>query len=271
LATGNALNLGTLTLPNVENVTIDVQANGNANLTLSDTALTSLTLKATHNLTFNAQLNSAKLTTVDATGVNGKLTIDTQNSNESVTISLGNGDNVVTVGDGNGADDITTVNLGTGANTIKVSYDDAGSAPANGFFIATGFNAGVGGDLVDFKTAVTYEQVDSATAAQGASTVIVVTPNPANNMMNVTGSDENTLRNNFVTYANANAFDNVGVGNLVGDLYIVQGNDNNAYIFRVDNDAGTTGQIDAADINNIQLIGVLVGVKTADLVAGNFS
>ncbi|WP_424859748.1 beta strand repeat-containing protein [Tepidimonas sp. HKU77] len=154
LATGNAFNLGTLTLPNVENVTIDVQANGNANLTLSDTALTSLTLKATKDLTFNAALNSTKLTTVDATGVNGKLTIDTSFSNESVTISLGNGNNVVTVGGGNGTDDITLVQLGTGANTIALDPTTVGP---NGFFIATGFNAGVGGDLIDFTGLVNFE------------------------------------------------------------------------------------------------------------------
>jgi hypothetical protein len=267
LATGNAFNLGTLTLPNVEIVTIDVQANGNANLTLSDTALTSLTLKATKNLTFNAPLNSTKLTTVDATGVNGKLTIDTSTSNESVTITLGNGNNVVTVGDGDGNDDITTVYLGTGANTIVVSYD--GAPGANGFFIATGFDAGVGGDVIDFTTAVTYQKVDATTAAAPASTVIVVTPNVPGNVMTVTGSDEATLVTNFIAYAAANAFDNVGAGNLVNDLYIVQGNDNNAYIFRIDVDGGTAGQVDTAD--TIQLIGVLVGVQTADLVAGNFA
>jgi hypothetical protein len=280
LDTGKVLKLGILTLPNVENVTIDVQAKGNANLTLSDTALTSLTLKATHNLTFNAQLDSAKLTTVDATGVNGKLTIDTKTSNESVTISLGNGNNVVTVGDGNGANDITTVNLGTGANTIKVSYDDAGSAPAQGFFIATGFDAGVGGDVVDFTSNLNFV----TTAANGGALVsglplrlvVVTTPNA----MPVTGSDEATLVANFQNWASGGTvnFDN-NLANPAdnGTLIVVEGNDSNAYIFRVDNFGGTAGiQVpppnagsDATEV--IQLIGVLTGVKTADLVAGNFS
>jgi nitrogen fixation protein len=258
LATGNALNLGTLTLPNVENATIDVQAKGNANLVLSDTALTSLTLKATGDLSFMdpntntfVPLNSTKLTTVDATGVNGKLTIDTSTSHQSVTISLGNGNNVVTVGDGDSADDITTVNLGTGGNTIKVS--DHWTAGANGFFIANGFNAGVGGDLITFLTSPTTLIADTK------------------NLMKVTGPDEATLVKNFTTFASGDSCAD-------GDFFVVQGNDNNAYIFHIDKDNGgynndgsvnTTGnqKVDSSDV--VQLIGVLNGVKVADLVAGN--
>jgi hypothetical protein len=268
LATGNALDLGTLTLPNVENVTIDVQANGNAELILKDTALTSLTLKATKDLTFNAALDSTKLTTVDATGVNGKLTIDTSTSNESVTISLGNGNNVVTVGDGDGNDDITTVYLGTGANTIVVSYDNA--AGANGFFIVTGFDAGVGGDLIDFASNLAFvtTAANAAALASGAPAELVVVTTAG--AMAVSGSDEATLVANFKTWASGATvtFDNNYVAADSGTLVVVEGNDSNAYIFRVDVFDATAG-ITAGD--TVQLIGVLTGVKTADLVAGNFA
>jgi hypothetical protein len=275
LATGNALNLGTLTLPNVENVTIDVQANGNANLTLSDTALTSLTLKATKDLTFNAVLNSAKLTTVDATGVNGNLTIDTSISDESVTITLGNGNNVVTVGDGNGADDITLVQFGTGHNTIiaspSVPWYSYFFSWENGFFIVTGFDAGVGGDVVVLPRISTYQKVNanSTATAKAEPSVIVVTPDTPGNVMNVTTDrDERALVANFISYANMNTFDNIG-SDLTGYCFVVQGIDNNAYIFTLTDGGGPTyGMVDNSDL--IQLVGVLTGVKTADLVAGNF-
>jgi hypothetical protein len=273
LAPGNAFNLGTLTLPGVENVTIDVQANGNANLTLSDPALTSLRLKATHNLTFNAQLDSAKLMTVDATEVKGNLTINTKQSHESVTIALGNGDNDVTVGDGNSNDDITLVQLGNGDNIIRVPYD--GAANANGFFVVTGFNAGAGGDVIDFNSNPNFTLAGAAAGPLGAGGPVRLVVVTGATMLG--GSlDETTLVGNFKNWASGGGvnFDN----NLAnpgdnGTLIVVSGNDNNSYIFRVDNFGVNAGIQapggDAAEV--IQLVGVLMGVQTANLAAANFT
>jgi len=100
--------------------------------------------------------------------------------------------------------------------------------------------------------------------------VIVVTPDTPGNVMNVTTDrDERALVANFISYANINTFDNIGV-DLTGYCFVVQGIDNNAYIFNVPVDGGFTGYGMVDNSDPIQLIGVLTGVKTADLVTGNF-
>lgn len=120
--------------------------------------------------------------------------------------------------------------------------------------------------MIDFTGLVNFESKALNAAATGSAGVDVVAVTNAN-AMNVTGSDEATLIANFLaltnpTAGNDNAFDN----NLsVGDLVVVNGNDSNAYIFRV-----TAVNADV-DISGAQLVGVLTGVNAAQLVPGNFS
>lgn len=266
LATGNAFNLGTLTLPSVEDVTIDVKASGNANLTLADTALRKLTLVSAKNITFNAALNSTNLETVDASGVQGTLTIDTSTSNKSVNVTVG-GKVDITVGDGDGADDITTIVLGgSGGNIIR---EQPGSI-TNGFFIAQNFVAGVGGDVIDLVNGSEYYQEVLANVAASTNNggIIVITNE---NAMPITGNDEATLVSNFRNWAAGVSFDDNGFSTNSNENtnVIVEGDDGNVYIFRVtgvDNTAGiTTG-------DTVQLIGILTGTNAdaSDLYVGNF-
>ncbi|MEM3365499.1 MAG: hypothetical protein QXM93_03660 [Candidatus Methanomethyliaceae archaeon] len=271
LGTGNAFNLGTLTLPSVEDVTIKVLDKGNTNLTLADTALTSLTLSSSKDITFNATLNSTGLKTVNASGVSGTLTIDTSNSNESVYVTAGNKINI-TVGDGNGADDITTIALsGNGGNQII----EQSTSIANGFFIAQNFVAGVGGDVIQFygtaQTSYYQEVAANVAASTGSNGVIVVTDD---NAMPVTGNDEATLVSNFIAWAGGSGvtFDNSGfsaAGANVNTVVVVEGNDANVYLFRVTGVDATAG-ITAGD--TVELIGILTGTKAdaSDLYQGNF-
>lgn len=275
LATGNAFSLGTLTLPSVEDVTIDVKASGNANLTLADTALRKLTLVSAKNITFNAPLNSTNLETVDASGVQGTLTIDTSASNKSVYVTAG-GKIDITVGDGDGADDITTIVLGgSGGNIIR----EQASLITNGFFIAQNFVAGVGGDVIDLAgSTLPYQQISAGTTSGTVSVPswIEIDDGALNGQFNVTGNDEATLVSDFITWATGSGVtfdDNFGTGsgqhNVANSVVIVEGNDGNVYLFRITGLDATAG-LGAGD--TVELIGILTGPKAdaSDLYVGNF-
>lgn len=280
LATGNSLFVNALTLNGVENVTLKV-ADGNTELGLFDTALKSLTVSGDVNAKFTANLNSAALTTVDASALTKALTINTQVSNQSVTISLGNGNNDVTFGDGDnsgGVEDITLITLGTGSNIIREEAFAPGGAATvarAGYAVVTGFDAGVGGDAFAFGSTIlaanaTFKNgAATAVATSAAAKLVVVDNTAANGTFAVSGNDEVSLVNNFKTWAALGGvtFDDALVAQDSDTVIGVRGNDDNTYFFRLDTLNATAG-IEAGD--TVELIGILSGVDASKLVLNNF-
>lgn len=280
----HAFALGTLTLNGIENVSLTV-ADGKSNLTLADTALKSLTVTSTSDVLFNAALNSTGLTTVDGTGVAGKLTVNTATSDTSVTVTLGNGNNDVTFGDGVGGkgntDVITSIILGTGSNVVReenVDVTTGGLVARNGYAVVSNFDAGVGGDAFGFSAhansflsaANFIKQAGTGAAiATSAARKLIVLNDAAAAGFGVTANDENQIVNDFKAWTalGATTWDNALVAQDSDSVVAVNGNDGNTYLFRLDNLDATAG-IAAADA--VELVAVLNNVNAANLVLNNF-
>lgn len=286
----HAFNLGTLTLNGIENVSLTV-ADGKSNLTLADTALKSLTVTSTSDVLFNAALNSTGLTTVDGTGVAGKLTVNTATSDTSVTVTLGNGNNDVTFGDGVGGkgntDVITSIILGTGSNVVReenVDVTTGGTVARNGYAVVSNFDAGVGGDAFGFSAHVAsalnqanYIKQLGTGAAIAAAAVgtpvrkLIVLEDTAANGFSVTANDENTIVSDFKAWTSGAGvtWDNNLVAQDSDSVVAVNGNDGNTYLFRLDNLDNVAGiQTGAGDV--IELVAVLNNVNATNLVLNNF-
>jgi hypothetical protein len=270
LADTNAYALGTLSLPSVENVSVTVE-DGDATINLLAPQLTDLTATASGDLTFDrttSLLSSTALKSFDASGVTGDLVANLIATDVSLAVTLGNGDNTIVVGDGNAATDITTISLGTGNNTIVEL--PAGTGITQGFMIVSGFDAGVGGELFDAFgiNAGQFQKLDLGAFASGAPNVLVWDDNNGANTFAVTGADEATLVTDFVTQMGLATVDNNLVAADSGSLFVAQGNDGNAYMYSLDVLDAAAG-IGAGDA--VELVGILSGVSTGDLVAGNFA
>jgi len=268
-----AVDFGTLTAANIENINITAggAATGNSIAVLTAAAARNLTVTGSKDLEITAFTSSAAITNYDTSGMTGDFVMGAAGQSTSATLFTGgdgndtfignSGDDIFNAGAGDntltgGAGD-DTFNLGSGVDNIAAPGDDSSTAATAQS--TTGSAAIATGDTLTFGNGV--DIINSFTAGAGGDTLDVVAALAGSAPTTLIGETEDALTDDTAYFASGTYTASTGVFTIAAagtgaDTLIVL--------------ADATIHADTTDIMENDGMLILVGVDSDDLVAGNF-
>jgi len=270
-----AVDFGTLTAANIENVNIVAggAATGNSIAVLTVAAAHTLTLTGSSALTITAFTSSSSITKIDTTGMTGAFVMSNASAGTAATLLEGgagadtfignSGDDVLKAGGGatnsltGGAGDDAMYG-GSGTDTIVQAADDSSTAASATTITASGAIAA--GQTLTFGNGV--DLVHSFTPGIGGD-VIDHTDGASNALTSAIGKTENALTDDTLYFLSGNYVTSTGVFTITAD-----GTGTDTMIIQADN--GT--HADTSDIMENDGIIILLEVDSDLLVdAANFT